>query len=164
MAKKKSNFGGQATVFLVVLTLKWNPQNTQRVKRLTYDPKRFAVEQRIWNSTLTSTNENFCLVSSLGGNFPPNPHFLTEKTGRFWSKFFNQSDSTFLSAIIPHQMRPSDPKSEKLFGTPPSSVPPLTLEGVCRTCCGVVYQALYRRAPWTGPCRPICSKGREKGL
>ena len=47
MAKKKSNFGGQATAFLVVLTLKRNPQNTQRVKRLTYDPKRFAVEQRI---------------------------------------------------------------------------------------------------------------------
>ena len=54
---------------------------------------------------------------------PPNPAFLA-KTGGFWSKFFDRPNSTFLSAIILHQMRHSDPKSEKLFNTP-SSMPPL---------------------------------------
>ena len=34
---------------------------------------------------------------------------------------------TFLSAIISHQMRPSDAKSEKVLKLPPSAVNPLTV-------------------------------------
>ena len=59
-------------------------------------------------------------------------HFLwraheeeTHQTGGFWSIFFDRPKVTFLSAIIPNQTRPSNPKSENLFGTPPGSVPPL---------------------------------------
>ena len=72
---------------------------------------------------------DFSAVSSPSGSFAPQIPSFRLKFGVFWSKFFNRPDSTFLSAIIPHQMRPSDPKSEKLFGTPPSSVPPLLTLG-----------------------------------
>ena len=46
--------------------------------------------------------------------------WLTRKKhqmGGFWSKLFYRPWVTFLSAIIPDEMRPSDPKSKKLFHT-----------------------------------------------
>ena len=45
--------------------------------------------------------------------------------GRVLVKKNRSAQGDFLSAIILYQMRQSDPKSEKLFGTPPGSVPPL---------------------------------------
>ena len=43
--------------------------------------------------------------------------------GRVLGKKINRLKVTFLSAIFPHQMRPSDAKSEKLFEKNPGSVP-----------------------------------------
>ena len=45
--------------------------------------------------------------------------------GKFWSKKFDRPDLTFLSVIIPHQMRPPDLKSESVLKTPPRAVNPL---------------------------------------
>ena len=45
-----------------------------------------------------------------------------EGSGQF---FFDRHKVTFLSATIPHQARPSNPKSEKVLKTPPSAVDPL---------------------------------------
>ena len=51
----------------------------------------------------------------------PNCVFLA-KTSGFLVKKINRPNSTFLSATIPHQMRPPDPKLEKALKTPPSAV------------------------------------------
>ena len=73
-------------------------------------------------------NVEFSAVSSPSGNFAPKiPSFLAKIRGVLVI-FFNWPDPTFFSAIISHQMRSPDPKFEKLFGTPPSSVPPLIID------------------------------------
>ena len=49
------------------------------------------------------------------------------QTGGVWSKKNDRPNVTFLSAIFPHQMRPSDVKSEKVLKTLLSAVDPLVL-------------------------------------
>ena len=62
---------------------------------------------------------------------------LLDILGKIWTSLENLSAQTsdtmvqkpkvtFLSVIIPHQTRPSNPTSENIFGTLPGSVPPLT--------------------------------------
>ena len=121
---------GDKHPFLAILPRKCNRQNIYRAKRATHNQKGLALRQGVQHLTQMDAMVDFSAVISLNGSFAPQIPSFWLKFGVFWSKFFDWPDSTFLSAIISHQMRPSDPKSEKVLKTPPSAVNPLLLARV----------------------------------
>ena len=88
---------------------------------------------------------------------PPNPVFLAEIWGILVKKV-DRPHLTFLSAIIPHQTRPSNPKSEKVLKTPPSAVDPLVWQGRKKTSGAGRHQANVDR----NRKRPFCESFRCK--
>ena len=80
----------------------------------------------VWKFRLKMKFRTHKLAIRWHKNLPPLPlvraHKEKTSNGRVLVKKIDRPNLTFLSATIPHQMRPPDPKLEKVLKTPPSAV------------------------------------------